>query len=46
MTRNQFLALCFSYYIAPAIALENANVLRALFTNDRALLVATLETEF
>ncbi len=32
--------------IAPACAMENVNVLRALFTNDRALLVETLENEF
>ena len=46
MTRNEFHALCLSYCIAPACAMENVNILRALFTNDRALLVATLETEF
>ena len=46
MSRNEFHALCLSYGIAPACAMENVNVLRALFTNDRALLIATLETEF
>ena len=46
MTRNEFHSLCLSYCIAPACAMENVNVLRALFTNDRALLVATLESEF
>lgn len=32
MTRNEFYALCLSYCIAPACAMENANALRALST--------------
>ena len=46
MTRTEFNYLCLSYCIDQACAMENVNVLRALFTNDRALLVETLENEF
>ena len=46
MTRNQFLALCLTYGIAPAIALENANVRSALAARDAVAVEFALANEF
>ena len=45
MTRNQFLALCLAYGIAPAIALENENVRAALAARDAAAVEYALANE-
>ena len=46
MTRNEFLALCLSYCIAPSIALENANVRSALAARDAEAVEFALANEF
>ena len=46
MTQNQFTALCAAYYIDPAIALENDNVITAIRAGDIAGLTAILQNEF
>ena len=46
MTRNQFLALCLAYGIAPAIALENENVCSALRARDADAVEFALANEF
>ena len=46
MTRNQFLALCLSYGIAPCIALENENVRAALAARDAKAVEFALANEF
>ena len=46
MTRNQFLALCLAYGIAPTIALENENVRSALAARDAEAVEFALAEEF
>ena len=46
MTQNQFNTLCAAYYIDPAIALENDNVIAAIRAGDIAALTAILQNEF
>ena len=46
MTRNQFLALCLAYCIAPSIALENENVRSALAARDAEAVEFALANEF
>ena len=46
MTRNQFLALCLSYCIAPCIALENENIRAALAARDAEAVEFALANEF
>jgi hypothetical protein len=46
MTKNQFNTLCAAYYIDPAIALENDNVIAAIRAGDIAGLTAILQNEF
>lgn len=46
MTRNQFLALCLAYGIAPSIALENENVRAALAARDADAVEFALANEF
>jgi hypothetical protein len=46
MTQNQFNTLCAAYYIDPAIALENDNVIAAIRAGDVAALTAVLQNEF
>ena len=46
MTRDEFYALCLSYCIAPACAMENANVRAALAARDAEAVEFALANEF
>jgi hypothetical protein len=46
MTRNEFVVLCLKYNIAPEIALENENVVRALKAKDTREVENVLRDEF
>lgn len=46
MTQNQFNTLCAQYYIDPAIALENDNIVAAIKAGDVEMVQFLLANEF
>lgn len=46
MTQNEFVAICTEKTIDPLLALENDEVIQAIKSNDKDLLITVLDSQF
>jgi hypothetical protein len=46
MTKNEFVAICTEKTIDPTLALENDEVIQAIKSNDKDLLITVLDSQF
>jgi len=46
MTKNEFVAICIEKTIDPVLALENDEVIQAIKSNDKDLLITVLDSQF